>query len=330
MKSQKILLTLFSITALLLLGSLSLNIYQYLQIRGMSGTIVSKDNIQTNSSTDSSAATSKNMKQEIATSNKKNKTDPDKINELEYQLGAAEEETSVAYGQLSDELAKKEEFKKARDKLSKSILSDSSLNMARESTAKRMADDYDPLIHRLNLSEEEAKTLKDLLFEKGKGGFISIVGITSEEEKRDMMKKVTENTMNYENKIRALLGEDQFRTYQDYSNRIPDRRNLTEFMESLPSDNKMSDEQVDRLIDVMYDARVSTYSNMPTGITSTAKNPSEMRKQMLESQKLTNEKYLEASRGIMSPVQVEQYKNYLRKKTEEIESMMKMGEYLNE
>jgi hypothetical protein len=55
-----------------------------------------------------------------------------------------------------------------------------------------------------------------------------------------------------------------------------------------------------------------------------------MRKLSIEIQKSTNDKYLEASRGILSPEQVEQYKNYLLKKSEESESMMKMSEYLNE
>jgi ribosomal 30S subunit maturation factor RimM len=69
---------------------------------------------------------------------------------------------------------------------------------------------------------------------------------------------------------------------------------------------------------------------MDTKMASAEKNPSEMRKLSIEIQKSTNDKYLEASRGILSPEQVEQYKNYLLKKSEESESMMKMSEYLNE
>jgi hypothetical protein len=329
MKSQKMLLTLFSITALLLLASLGLNIYQYLQIRGISGPIVSKDNIQVNSYNDSSEATSQKKKGNIATANTVNKTGTDKINELEYHLGAAEEEATVANEQLSDELAKKEEFKKARDKLSKSILSESSLKKARDTFAREMAEDYGPLLIKLDLSEDEAKKLKDLLFEQNRVSFI-IAGVTSGEEEKDMMKKTGENYMKYQDEIRAHLGEGKYRTYQDYSNRIPDRKSLYEFMESLSPENRISDEQADRLIDAMYDGRISTYSNMPTGMISTTSKQSEMRKLSLETQKRTNEKYLEASRGILSPEQVEQYKNYLRKKSEETESMMKISDYLNE
>ncbi|MDM7918612.1 MAG: hypothetical protein QUS12_05535, partial [Methanosarcina sp.] len=330
MKSNKMLLTLFSITAILLLASLGLNLHQYLQIKKMSGAVVSKDNIQVNSSTESSSANSQNREEKIAVANTENKTGTDKINELEYHLGAAEEEASIAYGQLSDELTKKEEFKKAREKLNKSMLSESSLKKSRDIFARERAEDYGPLLNKLDLSEEEAKKLKDLLFEQNRESFISIAGVTTEEEEKEMMKKASEHFMKYKDEIRALLGEEKYSIYDDYSNRIPDRTSLNEFMESLPPENRISDEQAERLIDAMYDGRVSTYSYMPTGITSTTSNQSEMRKLSMEIQKRTNEKYLEASRGILSPEQVEQYKNYLLKKSEATESMMKMSEYLNE
>ncbi|NLD35675.1 MAG: hypothetical protein GX654_02285 [Desulfatiglans sp.] len=45
--------------------------------------------------------------------------------------------------------------------------------------------------------------------------------------------------------------------------------------------------------------------------------------------KLTNEKYLEAALGILSPEQLEQYKAYLYKRTEMMESSMKISNYLD-
>ncbi len=330
MKSNKMLLTLFFITALLLLASLGLNIYQYLQIRGKSATSAAEKIAHTYPSNDSSYATSQNSKGGMAIANVGDKEGTDKINELEYHLGAAEEEAGIAYEQLTDELTKKKEFKKARDKLSKSILSESSITKARDNFAREMAEDYGPLLMKLDLSEEDAKKLKDLLFEQNRGSFISIAGLTSEEERKDMIKKASENSMKYQDELRALLGGENYRTYQDYSNRIPDRRNLNEFMESLTPENRISDEQADRLIDAMYDGRISTYSNMPTGMISTTSKQSEIMKWSMETQKKTNEKYLEASRGVLSPELVEQYKNYLLKKSEETESMVEMSEYLNE
>jgi hypothetical protein len=137
------------------------------------------------------------------------------------------------------------------------MLSESSLKKSRDIFARERAEDYGPLLNKLDLSEEEAKKLKDLLFEQNREIFISIAGVTTEEEEKEMMKKASEHFMKYKDEIRAFLGEEKYRIYDDYSNRIPDRISLNEFMESLPPENRISDEQAERLIDAMYDGRIS-------------------------------------------------------------------------
>jgi hypothetical protein len=103
---------LFSLTILLLLASLGFNIYQYHQIKGLSGKI-----IQTNPSDNTSSITYKTGDNRDSKDNLlkviENKPITEEINELEYPLGAAEEEADIANKQLSEELTKKEEYRKA-------------------------------------------------------------------------------------------------------------------------------------------------------------------------------------------------------------------------
>ncbi|NLD35676.1 MAG: hypothetical protein GX654_02290 [Desulfatiglans sp.] len=49
------------------------------------------------------------------------KTITEKINELEYHLGAAEEEADIANKQLSEELTQKEEYRKAVKSLNQGL-----------------------------------------------------------------------------------------------------------------------------------------------------------------------------------------------------------------
>lgn len=336
MEFRKKFVSLFSLTVLLLFASVGFNIYQHQQIKGLSEKITSENMVQADSSSRSGSAAVKNpgqsRKKDIAFNGKGGKTGADKIDELEYQLDAAEEEVDMATAQLSEELAKKEEYRKARNKLSSSLISDASRKRAMEFGAIQMAEEYDPLFKKLNISEEEFKKFKELLVERSSGlsDIAPLTGDTSEGEKKELLKSVNETYMNYNNKIRDLLGEENFQTYQYYSNRVSERRNVREFNETLPYDIAMTDEQADRLIDEMYDARLAVYTENPVKITEKSNDQQAMQEMMLERQKLTNKKYLEASRGILSSEQAEQYSAYLKKKTEMEESMMKMSNYLND
>ncbi len=336
MKSHKMLSALFAFTVLLLLVSLGFNAYQYKQIKGISEKITSEKVIETNSSGNSgltSAKTSDQNKQEdIAIAAKQEKTGVNKVKELEYHLNAAEEEVDMANEKLSEELTKKEGYRKARDQLSRSMLSDAAMKRARESSAVRMSDEYDPLFKKLDISEEKFEKFKDIVIERSmkQYNFPAYTTAASDEEKKEVLQNINEVYTSYNNKIRELLGDENYQTYQFYTNRMMERRNFSEFIETLPPDTAITDDQADLIIDKMYDARIAVYTENPIKTTEMSDDPMELRNMMLEKQKLTNEKYLEASREILTPDQAEQYKAYLQKKTEMEESMMKISNYLND
>ncbi len=96
--------------------------------------------------------------------------------------------------------------------------------------------------------------------------------------------------------------------------RLAERSNREQFAKTLPPGNRLSEEQEDALIDSMYKGRQGIYSENPDDITSTSDSQKEISQRSLKMTRLTNQKYLEAARGILSPEQYEQYKSYLQKK----------------
>ena len=351
MKSQKTLLALFSSTALLLVASFGFNIYQYQRIKGLSEITALEQNAKNKSADDSDplhvTATEQITKSEsvndldpshtgikisktyITTENKGERSGVNEIDNLEYQLNAAEEEVDMATLQLAEELTKKDEYKKAIKNLSRSLQSDESLKKANEESARRMADDYDPLFKKLSMSEEEFEEFKDLLVQKNLEMFsASYSPDSSEEEKKEAIEKSRESSAKYQKQIREFLGEEQYETYMSFTMRQQEYRELNDFMKTLPPDSGISETLVDDLIDSMYKGRQAVYAENRSDMTSRSNTQQEMIKRSLNMMKMTNEKYLEASRSVLSPEQVEQFKTYLQKKVDRMESSMKISEYL--
>ena len=114
--------------------------------------------------------------------------------------------------------------------------------------------------------------------------------------------------------------------------RLTERRSLREFIETLPPDNRINEEQKEILIDSMYEARKTVYDQMvpftsnESSFTLTEKTLA----QMMERSELVNEAYVEVSRGMMTSEQIEQYITFLKRNRDMSESLLKMSLYLKD
>ena len=136
MKTQKLVLkSAFCFAGLLFLLLIGFNIYQYQQIKKLSEKTVPEKIVKNESTNDSQATPFKMVQKSKMKSStpvsKKEKSSTNEINELEYQLNAAEEELDMANEELFDELSKKAEFIKAREQYTKNMLSNPAFNKKR-------------------------------------------------------------------------------------------------------------------------------------------------------------------------------------------------------
>ena len=324
MKTQKLVLkSAFCFAGLLFLLLIGFNIYQYQQIKKLSEKTVPEKIVKNESTNDSQATPFKMVQKSKMKSStpvsKKEKSSTNEINELEYQLNAAEEELDMANEELFDELSKKAEFIKAREQYTKNMLSNPAFNKKkRDILTLNLGNDFDPLFKKLNISKEEFDEFKGLLVDKMMevdSISASIIGASSDEEKAKAIQQSIEIREKYENQISELLGEEN-ETYQSYLTRLTERRSLNEFMETLSPDNRINEDQTEALINSMYEARKAANAEMgsDSNMRSILNASEDTRKWRIEKTKRINEKYIETSRDMLSPEQVEQYERYLQQK----------------
>lgn len=340
MKTQKpVLKSAYCFAGLLILVLIGFNIYQYQQINKLSEKTVPEKIVKNESTSDSQATpfkmAQKSKMKSVAPVSKEEKSNTSEIDELEYQLNAAEEELDMANAELSDELSKKAEYIKARDQYVKNMLSNPTFKKKkRDALSLNLGNDFDPLFKKLNISKEEFDEFKGLLADKMMeidSISASIIGASSDEEKTKAIQQSIEIREKYENKISEFLGEEN-ETYQSYLTRLTERRSLNEFIETLSPDNRIDEDQTEVLINSMYEARKAANTEMGSGsnMRSILNTPEDMKEWSIERTKQIYEEYVETSRGMLSPEQVEQYEKYLQQKIDMEESRLKMSYYLND
>ena len=343
MKAQKIVLrTVYCLAGFLFLASVGYNILQHQQFKKFfvkpdSGKITQNktDSDPLSGSESNPAKTDKKADLESATpAGLQENLDTGEAGELEYHLNAAKEELDITNDQLSEELSKKEEFKKAYYQPSRNNSDPVYKKIRRDSITKLINEDYAPLFKKLNITEEEFDKLKEILFDKR----MEIddlsepyLNAATTEEKETVIQQQRDIDNNYKNRIAEFLGEEKNEIYQSYENRHTERIRLNDFMMGQPADKRINEEQTESLIDAMYDARKVIYDEKDTEKNESSSGLTEEKiAQSMEMQSRVNEKYVEASSGIMPPDQLEQYKTYLKQQLDMTESVLKMSLYLNE
>ena len=342
MKTRKLLLkSAYCFTGLFILLSVGLNIYQYQQIKVLSERPVSVEIIKNEPVNDSKPAPFKTVQERkikgAASVNKEKLANTNDIDELEYQLNASEEELDLAYEKLTDELLKKAEYKNTMNEYLKNKLTDpSSKQMKKEVLTLTLGKAYDPLLKKMNLSQEKFDEFKDMLvdqmmeIESMKGTLLTDASSTA--EKTDAIRNEMEIKERYNNMISDFLGTENNEIYRTYVIRLTERMKLNEFLETLPPDNRINEEQAEDIINSMYKARKTVYREMISGenMDSTSDLTRENLTNIMEMTARVNEKYLNVCNGALTPNQMEQFKEFLDKRIAMDESRMKMNLYLHD
>jgi len=319
---------------LLIAALIVLNIYQHQQIKKIS----QKGNLETPAeSTSTSPMTSdkentvqkKTAKSATLVSNDKTSVGKDG-DDLNYQLDAAEEELDMVNNKLSSEEKKKAEIKKAQLELQKRSVKDPSFKKYMRSS---LDIQYGDLFKRLNLSPEKLEKFKDLLVDEIADQQSIYVDMQlgneapTKEQQAELSKRYEALNKEYEAKKNELLGKNDFQTYQAYTERMGERYYVTGFMDSLGSNEKLSETQKNNMIEAMYNESKNILSQFKPD--ESAESSSNMYDEkwitrMMETQDRRGEAYLKASQSLLSASQAEQFKAYIKRQRDMFESSMKM------
>jgi hypothetical protein len=149
----------------------------------------------------------------------------------------------------------------------------------------------------------------------------------SVEDKKDLEKQHKEIQEKYKGKISQFLGNDKNRIFENYVERLTERNNLQNFMETMSPDLELNEDQTESLIDAMYAARKSVPVEKDN---DDGRMTEEKITKSLEMQSCVYEKYMEAISKVMADEPTKKYRTYLKQQIEMYESLLKMSLYLDD
>jgi hypothetical protein len=335
MKTQKILLkTAYCVAGMIIFTSIGFNIFQYQRIKKLSENAAPKS-VTKEESTDSPMTAPVKMVQENKNMEPAVKdTNMSDINELEYQLEAAEEELDMVSEELSEELDKKKDFKNATAQLQKTIASSPNFRKSLKNSLLQSIDsDYALLYERLDLSPEQLEGFKSIVgaWRVDNMDTTDLVRVAStDEEKEAAYRQRQLKRDKYKKQFIELMGEEKFNTYNNFRMSRFDRDTLDRFIQTLPPENRIDNAVMDNLIDRMYEARTSIEKAM--GFYDTIHFSSDMNEKTasreIDMAAQVYRKYAEIGSDILPPEQAEQYKAYIAQESERYISQVKMREFL--
>jgi len=121
-----------------------------------------------------------------------------------------------------------------------------------------IAKQYAALIQQLGLTPEQSATLKDLLQQKmlagSDAGMSLLDGSMDATNRADLAKQIKSQNDDYDAQIKQFLGDDNYKSYQDYEKTIPYRTEVSQFNDQLADGpNGLTPDQQQQMIQVMSD-----------------------------------------------------------------------------
>lgn len=121
---------------------------------------------------------------------------------------------------------------------------------------------YAALFQQLNMTPEQAATLKDLLQKKmlagADAGMSMMDGSLDAAQRADLTKQMKSETDDYDAQLKQFLGDDNYPAFQAYEKTVPDRMTVSQFSDQLAGGaSPLSNDQQQQLAVAMNDARTS-------------------------------------------------------------------------
>jgi len=314
---NKVIIALICLAALAIFGFI---IYQHQQIRKLS---------QVNESLNKQVPEQKDIAQEGAaqdtTFEAKGKGQGE-IDDLRYQLAAAEEELDLAHEQIS-ELANKDTNNTLAGPMQDMMnrISDPEKKEELKKSLKRgFNQQYGTLFQLMNLSPEKLRQFKELLANQTMemmkiANDVETVEPT-EENRNNLQGRLDDFLKQREADLSALLGSQDYQTYKNYKDSQQERSIVQRFTFSLSAEDKLTNEQQEALINSMCQERKNVSSGTQLGglgekiffPSDMAKTSDENMKNMKEMEERVKDAYLESTGNILTASQEEHFEEYFQ------------------
>jgi hypothetical protein len=179
---------------------------------------------------------------------------------------------------------------------------------------------YAALFQQLNLSPDQAATLKDLLEKKmlaGTDAGMSLMdGSLDASQRADLAKQIKSQTDDYDAEIKQFLGDDNYSAFQSYEKTLPDRTNVSQFNDQLSGATTLTSDQQAQLIQAMSEERnnfkwTTDYNNQnpPNGDYSSMFTDDKLNQFTQEKEQL-DQQILARVKQILTPEQLTSFEQF--------------------
>ena len=172
---------------------------------------------------------------------------------------------------------------------------------------------YGSLSKYVNLSAEKQDALKSLLSDRQMAlmdAGMSMMSGTDAEKKQGMEDAKTVKA-DYDQKIKDLLGPQDYQTFQDYEKTVGERVQVQMFKASLPSDAVLTDQQEYNLIAAMYEERTTLPATSLLSKGGQNADPSQFTEEAmaetLKQMEQLQKRYADRAAAILTPAQLTQF-----------------------
>lgn len=191
---------------------------------------------------------------------------------------------------------------------------------------------YGSLFKFLSLPPEELDKFKELLGDKQMGlmdaGLELMNASITPEERKKKAQEITKLSEEHDKKIKEMLGEDNFQVYKEYENTQPERMQVNLFKQTLSAGDQLNEEAEHQLIRSMYEERTkfpfSVKMDKQENFDPSIFSEEVMAQHMAELARL-QEKYLARASAVLTPVQLEQFRQNQKQQMAMQEMGMKMA-----
>jgi len=181
---------------------------------------------------------------------------------------------------------------------------------------------YAPFFAQLGLTTEQSAALKDLVLNKSlvdaSAGMEMMSGEMDATNRTAIFEKAKVEKDGIDAQIKQMLGDDNFRQYEDYQKSIPDRMSIGMFKDQQASGaGALTPDQAAQLVQAMSDERqkfkfTTDFSDQSKLTSDLAGNfTKEKMDQFLQEQEQLNQQYMSRAQSVLSPDQLGSYGKFL-------------------
>jgi hypothetical protein len=231
------------------------------------------------------------------------------IEDLKSRLAAIEQELDDAMVRLSDKVSKDTKNKKADE------------DKARQASRSFAASEYASFFKDLGLSPENQERFKDIYADR-------ISALDKIGDVPDKAQRISDIKKEYDERFRELLGDAGFERYTTFNKRSDARGFTGRFLESLGPDEALTGQQEDDFLDRVYGVldRYRSEKIQDQSGSTVPVSDEENGKRHIKAMEDLYSRLIEGTRETLSPYQLEQFKDYLKKDLDASELSLRINQ----